>query len=234
MSWQSYTMTSKILSLDVTVTRFWLVCHLGFLAQVLSSRPNILKPQVETGKGVNAEIFTGAAAVFQLGDWMNCAGKLINAALKCGGNKSILGVTLEKIYLDFSTINMTHTHTHAHRVYHATEIYNNKIHKQLSDWQFSSWQLDVWSIKTSLDHQSERLCPCVEVFMLRFNEANSYKRRVHDSKEGDRSRSKANNYLKYFSVVNKASAVATENRVHVVKYECWVAFLPYGDGPKIQ
>lgn len=46
--------------------------------------------------------------------------------------------------------------------------------------------------------------------------------------------SKANNYHKYFSVLNKASAAAILNRVHAVKYECWVMFLPYDDGLKIQ
>lgn len=47
---------------------FWLLCHLGVIAQMLSSHPNILKPHVATENGVNAEIFTVAAAIFQLHD----------------------------------------------------------------------------------------------------------------------------------------------------------------------
>lgn len=47
---------------------FWLFCHLGVIAQMLSSHPNILKPQVATENGANAEIFTVAAAIFQLHD----------------------------------------------------------------------------------------------------------------------------------------------------------------------
>lgn len=64
--------------------------------------------------------------------------------------------------------------------------------------------------------------------MLRFDEGQIYKSCVHYSREGDGGGtlwSKANNYQKY-----TASAVAIENRVHAIKYECWVA----STGPKMQ
>lgn len=81
------------------------------------------------------------------------------------------GSLWKKINMDpFSAITIAQTRTH--RMYNATEIYNNKIHKRLTvSVQFSSLQLDARSRKTSLYRRRERLCPCIEAFMLRFYEA---------------------------------------------------------------
>lgn len=100
--------------------------------------------------------------------------------LCCGGNQSILWDTLEKKSMWILSLPLR-SHTRTHRLYHPTEISNNKIHNYIAD---SSLQLDLWSIETSLHHQSERLRPCMEEFMLRSDEGQIYKSRVQYSREG--------------------------------------------------
>lgn len=106
--------------------------------------------------------------------------------LCCGGNQSILWDTGKKSMWILSL--PLRSHTHAHTDYTTLQRYTTiksttilmTVHPQ-----YSSLQLDLWSIETSLHHQSERLRPCMEEFMLRFDEGQIYKSRVQYSREGD-------------------------------------------------
>lgn len=80
------------------------------------------------------------------------------------------------------------SHTHAHRVYTTLQRYptiKSTTMLLTVHLQYSSLQLDLWSIETSLHRQSERLRPCMEEFMLRFDDGQIYKSRVQYSREGD-------------------------------------------------
>lgn len=108
---------------------------------------------------------------------------------------------------------MTHTHSHIDCTtlqWHTTiKLTKNDITADVK----CSLQSDVWSIKTSLHHQSVRLCPCIEL-MPRFDEAKSIRAvfttagRVTEAALCDQ---KQTNYPKCFIILNTICGTAIEN-----------------------